>query len=955
MASGEAFTILAILEARDRISDVMERVDGTLNQFSATSDRAAESARIAGTAIDESFLQTASGADAAAVATANLGAAQTRLRIATMEQAGAERELLALHQQMIVTGGNDTAVMDAQAAAYRRLSVAQREAATASADLQAAEARQAVAASGAGAASAAAGASSSAAGSAAAASAGGFRTARNAMLGVGVAAAAVIYGSVKAATSFQTLTTRLVTSAGESAKNLELVRKGILDVSNATGVMADDVAKNMYVVESAGYHGADGVKVLSAATEGAKIEGAEFGTVAGAVTDVLKDYHYSADKAGLATSQLIKAVAYGKTNFQNLSSAMNSVLPFASSLGLKLEDVVGVLANMTAHGMTAQRSAMNIANAMRSLAAPTNVMSKEFKLFGITSHDVQASLGTRGLAGTMQWLSGIAQTEAPKVGQTYNEALKKLMGTATGFQVALMSTGENTKDVNAAIKGIGDAATEAGNHVEGFGAVQDTMAFKMDQIKTAIHNAGITLGTAFIPALTQAAGWIAKVVGPLANWISHHEKLTAIVLTSLVALGALAAIISVIGAVVTVLTSEVGLVVIAVIALGVALAYAYTHSERFREIMDAIGRGLKTAWDATLKAVAVTIKWFSTNVVPLIQAAISALFGWFSSHQKQFSDAWNAMAKGVQDAAKWFNDNVIQWIKDRIQELIDWWHQHSDEIVQVWHFMWNAMQTAAKAWYDGVFKPLLTVLKAFWKGSWEAMRDTFKLVWAVISSTATTLMHLIENTIGVILDVITGHWGRAWKDLKKTVTQAFSDVITAIKSVTKNFGTLLYDAGQNIVKGLINGIKSMIGGAKNAISDVVGGIKKYVPWSPAKEGPLSGSGAPEIGGANITKLLAKGILSGKGSVTAAMGQVTGAAVRQMSGVPGTPLAGVGGLGLGSSVAGLTRGGAGNIVVIQNDFKGAQVIGEQAMDQLADRVGRRVATRILPGGGVRIRM
>ena len=954
MASGEAFTILAILEARDRISSVMEHVDTTLNQFSATSSRAAESARVAGTAIDESFLQTASGADAASVATANLGAAQTRLRVATMEQSGAERELLSLHQQMITTGGNNTAVMDAQSAAFRRLAAAERDAAAAAADLQAAQARQAVAAGGAASASTAAASSTAAAGTAAAGAASGFRTARNGMLAIGVAAAAVVYGSVKAAISFQTLTTRLVTSAGEQTSNLALVRKGILDVSNATGVMADDVAKNMYVVESAGYHGAAGLQVLSAATEGAKIEGAEFGTVANAVTDVLNDYHYTADKAGLATSQLIKAVAFGKTNFQNLSSAMNSVLPLASSLGLKLNDVVGVLANMTAHGMTAQRSAMNIANAMRSLAAPTNVMSKEFKLFGISSHEVQESLGTRGLAGTMQWLSGIAQTEAPKVGQTYNEALKKLMGTATGFQVALMSTGENTKSVDAAIKGIGEAATEAGDHVEGFGAVQDTLGFKMDQLKTAVHNAGIAIGTAFLPVLTQVAGWIGKIVGPMADWISHHQKLTAIILASLIALGALAAIITVIGAVVTVLTSEVGLVVLAIIALGAAFVYAYTHSERFRNVMDAIGRGLKTGWDATLKGIAVTVKWFSQTVIPMIQAAVSALFGWFSAHKQSFADAWNALAKNVQGAAKWFNDNVIVWIEARIQDLISWWKQHSDEIAQVWRAMWTVLKTVAKAWYDGTFKPFLTLLQIAWKIAFTALKDTAKLVWAVISSTVTTFMHLILNIIGVILDLITGHWGRAWKDLKKLVTQAFSDVIASIKSITSNFGTLLFDAGKNIIKGLISGIKSMVGAVKGAIGDVTSTIKNHLPWSPAKEGPLSGSGAPEIGGANITKLLAKGILSGKGNVTAAMTQVTGAAARQVAGGPGTNLAGLG-VGAGTSLAGLTRGGAGNVVVIQNDFKGAQIIGEQAMDQLADRVGRRVATRILPGGGVRIRM
>jgi TP901 family phage tail tape measure protein len=954
MAGGEAFTILAILEARDRISGVMNRVDATLDRFAGTSERAAESARVAGTAIDESLLQTASGADAAQVASARLEAARTRLRIATMEQAGAERELLTVQRDMLVTGGNNTAVMERQSAAAARMAAAERDAAVASRELAAAEARQTAVGDAMTGSTTRAGASTAAAGSAAAAGSSGFKTATKSMLGIGIAAGAIVYASLKAATSFQTLSTRLVTSAGESRSALKGVEQGMIQISNETGVMANDVAKNMYVVESGGYHGAAGLEVLRAATEGAKIEGAEFGTVANAVTDVLNDYHLSANKSADVTSQLVKAVSYGKTNFQLLSSSMANVLPLAGSLGIKMNDVVGILANMTAHGMTAARASFNIANAMRSLSAPTNVMGKELKLFGLTAHDVQASLGTRGLAGTMQWLSQVAKDGAPKVGQTYNEALKKLMGTATGFTTALMSTGENTNKVNEAIKGIGEASADANGNVEGFSDTQKTLAFQLDKAKAAIHNAGIAIGTAFLPAITKIATEVAKLAGPMANWIEHHKKLTTYVLGAAIALGLLAGAIMVIGAIIGALTSMVGLVVLAIVALGAALIYAYNHSARFRQIVQTVGQALKVAWDATIKAVAVTINWFSKNVVPGITKAISAVFAWFSGHSKTFTGAWNSVFGAIQSAAQWFKTNVLDWIQARINDLVTWFKSHSEEIEQIWHVMWDVIKTAAQVWWDG-FKTILAVVLAGWKTTWGIIKDTVKLVWGVISDTISMAMHTILNIIGVILDLITGHWGKAWKDVKKLVSQGIHDVIKTITDLTSNFGTLLYDAGRNVIKGLVSGIKSMVGNVKDAIGSVTSTIKNHLPWSPAKEGPLSGGGAPEIGGANITKLLAKGILSGKANVKAAMSQVTGAALGPT---------GVGPIGAGGAIPGMPLGinlpigatrGTGNVLVMQFDFKGAQVMGEQAMDQLADKVGRRVATRILPAGGVKIRM
>lgn len=953
MAGGEAFTILAILEARDRISGVMERVDRTLSHFSGTSDRAAASARAAGTAIDESFVQTASGADAAQLAVANLAAAQTRLRIATMEQAGAERELLTLHRQMAATGGNNTALIDRQSAAYQRLATAQREAAVAARGVRDAQARQVAVGDALTGANTRAAASQGRAGAAASASSGAFKTATKSMLGIGIAAGAIVYSSLKAASSFQTLTTRLVTSAGEQTSNLALVRKGIIDISNQTGVMADDVARNMYVVESSGKHGAEGIEVLRAATQGAKIEGAEFGVVANAVTDVLKDYHRPASQAGVVTSQLIKAVGYGKTNFQLLSTAMANVLPIADPLGIKLQDVTGILAVMTSHGMTAARASFNIANAMRHLANPTHTMSKELKLFGLTSHDVQNSLGTRGLAGTMQWLAGIAKSGAPALGQTYNEALQKLMGSSTAFNVALLSTGKNTHDVNTAIKGIASATTDSQGNVEGFAETQKTLAFQMDKVKVAIHNAGIAIGTALLPVVTELTTKVAKLLGPMANWISHHKKLTEIVLGAALALGALAAVIIVITAIVGALTSVVGLVVIAIIALGAALVYAYHHSAKFREIVQATGKILKAAWDVTLKAVSATIRWFSTTVLPALEKAISAVISWFSAHKKDFTDAWNDVFGAIQAAAKWFKTNVLDWIQDRINDLVAWWKSHSEEIKQIWKVLWSVLKTAAKVWWD-TFKGLLGFVLSMWKATWKNILLAVKFAWKLISDVVTMAMHTVLNVIGVILDLITGHWSKAWKDTKKLVSQGIHDVIKVIKDLTSGFGTLLWDAGKNIVKGLANGIKSMAGAAKSAIKDVVSGISGFLPHSPAKEGPLSGAGSPELSGGTITSMIAKGILSGKSTVKTAMTQVTAGAVAGISGTGPTGTAGL--LGAGVSLPGIARSSAGgNITIFQLDFKGAQIIGEQAMDQLAERIGRRVATRVLPSGGVKIRM
>lgn len=331
---------------------------------------------------------------------------------------------------------------------------------------------------------------------------------------IGAAAlAAVAVASVDMATEFQSSTTRLVTSAGESTKNIDMVRKGMLAMAGQVGISANELAKGMYTVESGGYHGAAGLTVLKAAAQGAKDENADLGTVANAVTDVLTDYHMKASAAADVTSKLVTAVSFGKTNFEDFSQSMSNVLPLAGAMHLSLADVSGVLAEMTAHGVSAQRASENEANAMRELAAPTGTMVKEFKLFGITTQDVQNKLGSVGLGGTMEWLRGIADKNAGSVGQTQTGAFKKLLGSAAALSVGLMTTGENFKSTQAAIAGISGATADAQGNVKGFSEVQKTFKQQLSEVGASAESLAISFGDKMLPALTATIGWMAAHQG----------------------------------------------------------------------------------------------------------------------------------------------------------------------------------------------------------------------------------------------------------------------------------------------------------------------------------------------------------------------------------------------------------------------------------------------------------
>lgn len=158
------------------------------------------------------------------------------------------------------------------------------------------------------------------------------------------------------------------------------------------------------------------------------------------------------------------------------------------------------------------------------------------------------------------------------------------------------------------------------------------------------------------------------------------------------------------------------------------------------------------------------------------------------------------------------------------------------------------------------------------------MREQIDGALDVIHKSAIGLGFIVEDVIGFFRRLgsfIAGVWRTVRGDTDGLVS-FFKGIPGRIKSAVGNLGTLLLQAGRNVVQGLIDGIKSRFGALANVASSLAGTIRAYLPFSPAKEGPLSGSGNPFHSGQVIAADLAAGIGSGLPAVSSASSQLAGA-------------------------------------------------------------------------------
>lgn len=135
------------------------------------------------------------------------------------------------------------------------------------------------------------------------------------------------------------------------------------------------------------------------------------------------------------------------------------------------------------------------------------------------------------------------------------------------------------------------------------------------------------------------------------------------------------------------------------------------------------------------------------------------------------------------------------------------------------------------------------------------------LLTEVLPTLLTTIVGMIPQLLDAAIELFTSLIDALPVIIPQLVGIIFTDLIPAVIDAVMQLVPKLFEAGKEIIKGLIRGIGSMVGAVGRAIGDIAGKIRDALPFSPAKEGPLSGSGSPDRAGAKIGEMLAGGLTS----------------------------------------------------------------------------------------------
>lgn len=514
------------------------------------------------------------------------------------------------------------------------------------------------------------------------------------MMGVTTAITGVMTVSATMATSFETSMAKVGTIMDETEVSLDDMETAILDLSNQTGISANEIADNVYNAISAGQSTGEAVNFVTQATKLATAGFAESADTIDILSTIMNAYGLEASEVTKVSDMLVQTQNKGKTTVAELSSAMGKVIPTANANSVALDQLCTGYALMTANGVaTAETTTyMNsMLNELGKTGSKTDKILREET--GKSFQELMA--GGASLADVLEIVDGAAKEQ--------NLTMSDMFGSAEAAKAGLILLGDSADTFNTALKDMNNStgATEAG-----FNKMADTTEYKAKQSLQKLKNTAIDLGNSVLTVEQPAIDKFSSGIQKLSDWfkgLDDNQKQTIVTIGLVVA--AIAPTLIIVGKLVTGIgsaikafqtiktaitaaktaftTAKVAVtalssgallpiigVIAAVVAAGVLLyknwdtvkAYAQQLWAKIKEVFAGVKTTISNAWDS--------VKTKTTSVINGVKSTVSSGFNAVKTAITTPLNAAKSTVSGILDSIKNGFSNKLNAAKSVVSNAI---------------------------------------------------------------------------------------------------------------------------------------------------------------------------------------------------------------------------------------------------------------------------------------------
>lgn len=567
-----------------------------------------------------------------------------------------------------------------------------------------------------------------------------------------------------------------------------------------------------------------------------------------------------------------QSVKQFKTTGSEMASAIESLGASATNANVPLEEQLTVLGMLQA--------TMSGSEAGTKYAAFIQAAAKGGEALGLAFLDANNQL--KSMPEIIDQLRG-------KYGETIDAVEKQQLAEAFGTDEAVdlidLMYGK-IGDLQTNIVGMYDAlGSGTGVAMEMASAINETEPERYERLQQRIHNITESIGNSLLPTVNDFMGVGEQVLTKVGSWIEKNQELVKVIMLIVLAVGGflvvggtLITVISGVGIIITkaisafkmlkagfvlvkgaltplitsvwsftsaLLANPVTWIVIGIVALIAALVLLYNKCEWFRNAVNAIINFFKEKLGAALE-VAKNIFGAIGNAISSVMGAAKATVEEKLSNIKSAYESHGGGIKGVAAAAMegvkslytagyTFLDNLTG---GKLTEIKD---KFSEKLAPIKGIVSNVMESA-KATASEKLGNMKAAYDAHGGGIKGVAAAAMEGVKGYYTAGYTFLNNLTGGKLGEVKDKFTS----AMSGIAQGVSQKFNDVRTFfsnglnnVKNLVTNAISWFRDSGKKIVTTFAEGISSAFSSAVNAVKNGLQKIRNMLPFSDAKEGPLS--------------------------------------------------------------------------------------------------------------------
>lgn len=680
-------------------------------------------------------------------------------------------------------------------------------------------------------------------------------------------AAGVMLGSfgacVGVAAGFEDQMAKVGAVSRASSEEMAALEATARELGATTQFTAVQVGEAEQYLAMAGFSAKENIAALPGVLNLAAATATDLGRAADISSDILSAFGLKAEQMTRVADVLALTCATANTNMELLGDTMKYVAPVARMAGLSLEEtaaMAGLLGNV---GIKGSQAGTTLKAMLNKMAAPTKEAQALFQKLGVTVKDSAGNLRS-----PVKVLGEMA-------------ASLKNMGTAEQIAAMKMIVGEEAIAGFSELiekEGIGAIAEYArqleaggGSAAEMAARMNDTLAGSVRSMGSAWESLQITIGKLFLPVIRAVVDALTGLLRLLDK--AAQSKVGSAVLKTAAALAT---------GIVAVTGFSAGLWAASKAAPFVAKALLPIKAALLGlgwpvwALIAAAGL-LYAAWKKDFGGIATTLSRWGRNI-SLVVRGVTAVFG---SLKDGVGEIRGELAEDIQAAGLVGVVTTVARVVYRIREFFSglWDGLNFDGAV-------TALAPAilkVRELFDSLGELIGRVFGVEVKGAASEARGLGEILGGVLSWGLELVATVIANVVrGIdtlvslfrwVCAILTGDWTTAtamaeniWNNFCDSL-MAFADLFRIgdwlrdawAKATEWLSGINLFESGARLLDTFKEGILSRVAELKQTFSDALGKLRNLLPFSDAKEGPLS---TLTLSGSRLMSTLGEGMNAG---------------------------------------------------------------------------------------------